>query len=63
MMANGAAARYIMAELSAWAGPSPNCEAVLVQIEHCAYNNCAPKAGNKKQMRNINLFVFISWQK
>gem|GEM_PF-7109901 len=35
-MAKGAAARYKMAEFKAEAGPSPNCEAVFVQIEHCA---------------------------
>ena len=29
-----------MAEFRALAGPSPNCEAVLVQIEHWAFNDC-----------------------
>lgn len=36
MIIKGVNARYIMAEFRAFAGPSPNWEAVLVQIEHCA---------------------------
>ena len=35
-MATGAKARYKMPAFRSLAGPSPNCCAVLVQIEHCA---------------------------
>jgi hypothetical protein len=43
----------MMAELSAEAGPSPNCEAVLVQIEHCAkalptFSNTKTTAANRE---------------
>ena len=35
-MATGAKARYNIPAFKSLAGPSPNCCAVLVQIEHCA---------------------------
>ena len=47
-----------MAELRAEAGPSPNCDAVLVQIEHCA-NSGALNAVSKIQSVNNHLFILI----
>lgn len=43
-----------MAELSALAGPSPSCEAVLVQMEHCAMANCVTSS-----MIPVNMIAFF----
>lgn len=47
-----------MAEFKAVAGPSPNCEAVLVQIEHWANKFVFNIAAIKNTIRNTH-FLFI----
>lgn len=58
MIAIGMKARYSIPELSAFAGFSPSCWAVFVQIEHCADTE---KSRQKKKMANtaVNSHFFI----
>jgi hypothetical protein len=60
MMQNGAAARYKIAEFKAEAGPFPNCEAVLVQIEHWAFTSSALNTENITQIIYIDLFLILA---
>jgi hypothetical protein len=60
MMANGAAARYKIAEFKAEAGPFPNCEAVLVQIEHCAFTTSMLNMQSITQVIYIGLFLILT---
>jgi ribosomal protein S25 len=49
----------MIAELSAFAGHSPNCEAVLVQIEHCAIAVCVDSKTTKQIPKKIPSKYFI----
>jgi len=57
-MAKGAKARYRIPEFNPFAGPSPNCWAVLVQMEHWAEESLANS--EKRVMNNkISPHFFI----
>ena len=47
-----------MAEFNADAGPSPNCCAVLVQMEHCACNK--GKVNITRKTINAERHIFIA---
>lgn len=49
-----------MALFKAFAGPSPSCWAVLVQIEHCAEATRAPKKEKQKSKKDIRSLCFIA---
>lgn len=56
IMASGVNIKYIIAEFNPCAGPSPNCEAVLVQIEHWAERlllKTKSSNNHKKQPKNF----------
>jgi hypothetical protein len=59
-MAKGANAKYKIPEFIPCAGPSPNCCAVLVQIEHCAHPAAREQ---KKNPVKSSFFILLLKQK
>ena len=51
-----------MAEFRALPGPSPNCEAVLVQIEHCAKTDWELQISTSNKPRKSTIFFFITYE-
>lgn len=49
----------MMPAFSAFAGFSPSCDAVFVQIEHCADTFCATAIASKIHVKTITILFFI----